>query len=67
MVRILLERDDSDLNVCDEDGQSPLSLAVQFGHDETVKMLLEQHDIYPDQADNRGRTCGLWPLGVGEL
>jgi ankyrin repeat protein len=40
VVRLLLARSDVDLNVEDERGETPLSLAVRIGQDSIVGLLL---------------------------
>ena len=37
-------------------GYTPLAWAARNGHDEMVKMLLEQEEIDPDKPDNSGQT-----------
>jgi ankyrin repeat protein len=44
-----------DINICADDGQTPLILAVEGGHTEVVKLLVENKcDI--NICDNDGRT-----------
>ena len=45
-----------DLNAADLFGNTVLVLAAGKGHDEIVKLLLEQEGINPNMADGRGKT-----------
>ncbi|KAL9095584.1 MAG: hypothetical protein Q9165_002016 [Trypethelium subeluteriae] len=58
MVRLLLQREDIRLNLKDEDGLSPLHLAITQQHYKISKMLLSVA-IDPNLQDNAGRTP-LW-------
>jgi ankyrin repeat protein len=37
-------------------GQTPLSLAAEYGHEAVVKLLVEREDIEADSKDANGRT-----------
>jgi len=39
VVRLLLERDDIDMNLQDNDGRTPLSWAVESGYEAVAKLL----------------------------
>ncbi|KAK4191238.1 hypothetical protein QBC35DRAFT_538128 [Podospora australis] len=45
-----------DVNVQDSYQRTPLSWAVAFGHEDTVKLLLSLRGIEPDRKDVNGRT-----------
>ncbi len=53
------------VNPPDGYGQSPLSLAAQYGHFETVKALLARDDIAADSADHQGLTALSWAAQNG--
>ena len=45
VVRVLLERNDANLDTADEDGQKPLSFAAENEHEGVVRILLERNDV----------------------
>jgi ankyrin repeat protein len=47
----------------DADGQTPLSLAAEYGHEAVVKLLVEQEDVEADSKDANGRTPLSWAPG----
>jgi len=49
-----------DLDTRDEDGRTPLSLAVASGHEKTVELLLATGRVDPDADDADGRTLLWW-------
>jgi len=57
IVAIVLEKKEWDANATDCLDSTALKWAVRNGHEEVVKMLLEQEEINPDQTDTEfGRT-----------
>ena len=55
-----------DVNERDSAGLTPLIWAARYGHEEVVKLLLEQTDTQPDIPDTRyGRTALSWAAGNG--
>lgn len=55
-VEALLGCSRIDPNVRDEEGRTPLSVAVLHGHDSMVKVLLQNDKVQPDSRDDRGQT-----------
>ncbi|KAF8421802.1 ankyrin repeat-containing domain protein [Tirmania nivea] len=64
-MRLLLERNDVDINATDNNGRSPLSLAAGRGHEAVVRLLLERNDVDVDSNDKYGRPPLLWAAGRG--
>jgi len=55
-----------DVNEIDGAGMTPLIWAARYGHEEIVKLLLQEKDIQPDQQDaNYDRTALSWAAGNG--
>ena len=54
------------VNQRDSVGMTPLTWAARHGHEEVVKLLLQEKHIQPDQQDaNDGRTALSWAAGNG--
>ena len=56
IVKMLLERDDTNPNVAHVGGETPLFLAAWKGSEGVVKMLLARKDINPNSANGYGDT-----------
>ena len=56
IVQLLLDRDDVDADHKDDDGTTPLAIAVSEGQSEVVGLLLEREDVDVKSKDNYGRT-----------
>jgi ankyrin repeat protein len=56
VVKLLVRRDDVEADSKDEDGRTPLSWAVEGGHEAVVKLLVERDDVEADSKHSRGRT-----------
>ncbi|RFU23836.1 hypothetical protein B7463_g12501, partial [Scytalidium lignicola] len=56
VVELLLAKDDVDINSKDNDGQSPLTWAVQNEHEAIIELLLAKNDVDVNSKDNNGRT-----------
>ncbi|KAI9802247.1 MAG: hypothetical protein M1825_002968 [Sarcosagium campestre] len=56
VVRLLLERDDVQINTPDQLGGAPLSYAARNGHEAFVRLLLERDDIQVNIQDEYGQT-----------
>jgi len=56
VVRLLLERDDVDVNSKDERDRTPLSWAAAEGQEGVVRLLLEREDVEADSKDVVGDT-----------
>ena len=53
MIRTLIKPSNVDLNQLNADGQSPLSLAILYNHDDVCKLLLDQSKIRIQSTDLR--------------
>ena len=56
-----LIQDGADVNAKNEDGLTPLHLAVQYGREETVKSLIEKVQMSMQKIDMRRHHCTLQP------
>ena len=56
VVRILIEREDVDMNLPDGGGSSPLYYAANQGHYTIVELLLTRSDIEVNSRNSDGRT-----------
>jgi ankyrin repeat protein len=65
LVKLLLETGKVDANSKDDNGQTPLSLAVTKG-DEMIKMLLETGKVDVNAEDSDGWTPLSWAASWGE-
>ena len=66
MALAVLDLKEWDVNAADCTGNTALTWAAMRGHDEVVKMLLEQKDVNPDQPTTYyGRTPLSWAAGNG--
>ena len=64
VVKMLLQREDVNLNQADTYHQTPLLLATLYAREEVVKMLLERYDVNLNQADTK---YGLTPLSLAAM
>lgn len=64
VVKILLEREDLDLNFRDQDGRTPLMSAVQGNHAEIVKMLVKYEAV---EINARDPVTHHTPLSLAAL
>jgi len=65
LVATLIEMGGYDLNGGDFCGRSALSLAVIQGHEDVVKILLEQEEVNPDKPNYHRGTPSYLPLRLG--
>ncbi|KAF8421782.1 ankyrin repeat-containing domain protein [Tirmania nivea] len=65
VVKLLLERNDVDVDASDEDGQSPLSWAAKNGHEAVVQLLLERNDVDVNAKGKGGRSPLSWAAENG--
>ena len=56
VVKLLLARNDVEVDSMDGDSCTPLSNAADQGHEEVVKLLLTRNDVEAGLKDNAGRT-----------
>jgi hypothetical protein len=56
VVKILLARDNVDVNSTDMDGRTSLSFAAAKGDEAVVRLLLTQHHVDVNPEDAKGRT-----------
>ncbi|CZR52932.1 uncharacterized protein PAC_02810 [Phialocephala subalpina] len=56
LAKVLLAREDIDVNWKNKDGLSPLSVAVQRKHEQTVKLLLDRDDVDVNSQDKGNDT-----------
>ena len=62
----LIETNRWDVNQQDGFGMTPLIWAARYGHEEVVRLLLEENDIRPDRPDKEyGQTALSWAAGNG--
>jgi ankyrin repeat protein len=52
VLRLLLGRDDVQVDSKGNDGRTPLSWAASEGYEVIVKLLLERHNVETDSKDN---------------
>ena len=57
ILKLLLACDNINVNLRDNEDQTPLMLAVEIGIDEGVQLLLAHDDIRPNIRDIEGRTA----------
>jgi len=63
---ILIKQNRWDANETDEAGLTPLMWAARCGHEEVVKLFLQEKHIRPNEQDtNNGRTPLSWAAGNG--
>ena len=51
MVKLLLDRNDVDLNCPGENDGTPLACAADKGHERAVKLLLDEKGVDPNHPD----------------
>ncbi|CZR69985.1 uncharacterized protein PAC_19886 [Phialocephala subalpina] len=64
LVKLLIARDDVDINVRASD-QTPLLWAAENGHEAVVELLLTKDGVDINSKDNAGRTPLLWAAKNG--
>ena len=65
VVRLLVKRDDVDINAKDNEGITPLIFAAVSGHKGVVQPLIERDDIEVNAKDGTGKTALIWAAGYG--
>jgi ankyrin repeat domain-containing protein 50 len=65
VVRLLIDTGKTDLDVRDNDGQTPLSQAARNGHGATVKLLLTTGKVDINTKNKNGWTPLLWAIEEG--
>src|SRR5205085_323692 len=65
VVKLLLARDNVEVDSKNNYGQTPLSWAAGQGHEAVVELLLSRSDVEADSKDHRGRTPLWWTAGQG--
>ncbi|MCJ1432221.1 hypothetical protein MMC27_001577 [Xylographa pallens] len=60
VVKLLLEREDVQVNSRDDMGRTPLSWAATKGHEAVVSLFLERKDVQVNSRDHIGRTPLSW-------
>ena len=67
VANILIEMGKWDVNKRDAEGITPLIWAAVCGHEEVVRLLLQEKSVQPDEQDtNCGRTALSWAAGGGQ-
>ncbi|KAI9792977.1 MAG: hypothetical protein M1816_001299 [Peltula sp. TS41687] len=56
VIKLLLDRDDIDVNSKSQFDRTPLSHAAERGHEAAVKLLLGREDVEADSRDEHDRT-----------
>ncbi|CCT73748.1 related to ankyrin [Fusarium fujikuroi IMI 58289] len=59
--------DDAEADVKDDFGRTPLPYAAEYGHKDTVELLMKHTDTDTDFADEQGRTPLSWAAGRGHV
>ena len=67
VVKLLIEREDLQVNQPMKNGKTPLYVAAKNGHDKVVKLLLEIGDIDVNQVDKNGWTALTWAACFGHF
>jgi len=66
VIITLLKMNTWDVNQRDSLGVTPLIWAARYGHEEVVRLLLQEKNLRPDEPDaNNGRTALSWAAGNG--
>lgn len=65
VVRLLLSKDDINPNFKDNNSRTPLSLAIEKGHDVAVTLLLAKDSINLNSKDNNSWTPLLLAIEKG--
>ena len=66
VANTLIKTNRCDVNQRDSAGMTPLIWAARYGHEEVVRLLLQEKHIHPDQQDtNYRRTALSWAAGNG--
>ncbi|KAI9845534.1 MAG: hypothetical protein M1838_001702 [Thelocarpon superellum] len=66
VVRLLVDRDDVEVDSKDQSGQTPLSWAARGGHEAVVKLLVDRDDVEADSKDYYGQTPLSWAARGGQ-
>ena len=64
VVKILVARDDVEVNTTDSEGRSPLLQAAEEGHEAVVKLLVARDDVEVNTKDETGRCLTPWKMGM---
>jgi ankyrin repeat domain-containing protein 50 len=67
LLKLLLEKNDVDLNSKDSCDRTPLLWAVAEGHVQVVKRLLEEDSVDLNLKDNRGWTPLMWAVEMDHI
>ena len=65
VVRLLVERDDVDINAKDADGRTPLIWSAERGHEAVVWLLVERDGVNINAEDYEGKTPLMWAAEEG--
>ena len=66
VVRLLLEKDDTQIHLRDKGGNTILLCAVKSGHGDLVEYLLQREDIEINSQDKNGNTALIEAAFVGD-
>ena len=63
-MKILVTRDNVEVNTTDNEGRSPLLQAVEEGHETVVKLLVAWDDVEVNTKDETGCCLMPWKMGM---
>lgn len=65
VAKLVIERNDTDVNVRNEFGHTPLMLAIKNGHEAVARLLIKRGDVKLDIKDHKSRTAMIFAVMGG--